>query len=511
MAGAGSRGAARVHRRTRTVAHYWRNQGRAGEQSRRTGQRPDVPPAHAGRSGRHGTRGAHAPADLLDRAGGPRRAPPPESGAAAHAIPPHTADRGSHGFAAALSHGAGDVFRGFRPVARVDRHLRSDLLFRQPAVPGDRYPHGIGRNRGPRAARSRRSDVPADGDWDWHRLRGRIRGRESHRPAAVRHRDGRTTRSRGAAGRADPGAPGRAHRPGGCPARLTRPLQTQPAYRPSISSGTAVLAAYSPAISISSGNPRSINSRPEPQRARAPGRSWRSRSKAAIAVSASGERVPGKCASTAPAPMRSSRPKRMVRSFQRSPAGMRLIRAPRRAASRATASQFRKQAVIVTFAAAAKLSSLPLGEGRTSDAPRGSCRKEPGASENLPERFSASSAPFFSANARAESSSQAYGNTAAPRETAMSTAVEKESTSTMITTSLAGVRCRKPWIPHSQRRSNSDWSNVTAHQKRHRAPICPVRALPAGGNTAVLVILAALALLTVVWLCAGLPPPVGSP
>jgi hypothetical protein len=50
------------------------------------------------------------------------------------------------------------------------------------------------------------------------------------------------------------------------------------------------------------------------------------------------------------------------------------------------------------------------------------------------------------------------GNTDAPLATAMSTAVEKDSTSTTISTSLTGASICTPASPHSQRSSYSAWS-----------------------------------------------------
>src|ERR1035441_10123975 len=59
-------------------------------------------------------------------------------------------------------------------------------------------------------------------------------------------------------------------------------------------------------------------------------------------------------------------------------------------------------------------------------------------------------------------SRQQYGSTDAPLAPAMSTAVEKTSTSTTIRTSLIGASVCTPARPHSQRRSYSAWSQITA-------------------------------------------------
>src|ERR1017187_3068235 len=52
----------------------------------------------------------------------------------------------------------------------------------------------------------------------------------------------------------------------------------------------------------------------------------------------------------------------------------------------------------------------------------------------------------------------------APFDTAMSTAVENESTSTTISTSLIAASCRTPDAPHSHRSAYSAWSKITEFQ-----------------------------------------------
>jgi hypothetical protein len=93
-----------------------------------------------------------------------------------------------------------------------------------------------------------------------------------------------------------------------------------------------------------------------------------------------------------------------------------------------------------------RLRVLPFGEGKTNEVPAAIDRREAGESEYPPEtdRPEASSARFPSANCLAESSFHRYGRTEAPFETATSTAVEKDRTSTMTTTSLTGARLNNP-------------------------------------------------------------------
>src|SRR5215475_9435524 len=165
---------------------------------------------------------------------------------------------------------------------------------------------------------------------------------------------------------------------------------------------------------------------------------------------------------TAPAPTQSSKAGRSEPSSHRSPAGITATRGPYFAAAVATARQFLKQAVRVGVAPVAKLSAEPLGEGSASRAPAGMLINEAGESEYAepPRRTPASSASTDAAKAAADSSFQRQGKTTAPLELAISTQVENESTSTMITTSEPAARCRIPFSPHSHLTSKPDWSNV---------------------------------------------------
>src|SRR5262249_56315518 len=100
----------------------------------------------------------------------------------------------------------------------------------------------------------------------------------------------------------------------------------------------------------------------------------------------------------------------------------------------------------------------PLGEGSASRVPAEMSINDAGEREYLPSarRTLASSALTDEAKAAADSSFQRKGKTTAPLELAISTQVENESTSTMITTSLTGASCRTPFSPHSHLTSKSD-------------------------------------------------------
>jgi hypothetical protein len=130
---------------------------------------------------------------------------------------------------------------------------------------------------------------------------------------------------------------------------------------------------------------------------------------AAIAISASGDNVPGSSASTEPAPIKSSRHGRRELSGHRSPAGMTAIREPQARAPRATAGVLRKEAVNVGTPLADSESVLPFGDGKTRRVLGGIERSDAGDSEYA---------------------------WSVPRPSA--TAVENDKTSTITTASLAG-------------------------------------------------------------------------
>lgn len=177
-------------------------------------------------------------------------------------------------------------------------------------------------------------------------------------------------------------------------------------------------------------------------------------------MSASGERRPGSRARTAPAPMRSSRHGRRVPYSHRSPAGMIAKEWPAADAARATAVAFLRQAVKVGAAPLLWHSVLPLGEGKTRRDPAGIEHNEAGDRLYAPaaSRLAARSARRSAANALADSSRHGNGKTVAPLETAMSTAVENDRTSTMMTTSLTSRRACRPSRAHSHRTSYRPWS-----------------------------------------------------
>jgi len=180
-------------------------------------------------------------------------------------------------------------------------------------------------------------------------------------------------------------------------------------------------------------------------------------SKQVTAISASGLRLPVKQERTAPAPIQSSIAGRSEPSPHPSPAGITAIREPYSRIRAATAAQLRRHAVKVTALSALSERVAPLGEGRTSATPGSIDSSEAGESEypSLALRGEASTAPFEAANSSAELPFQGKGRTSAPLDTAISTAVENDKTSTITTTSLMGASCRIPCKPHSQRRSYS--------------------------------------------------------
>ena len=88
--------------------------------------------------------------------------------------------------------------------------------------------------------------------------------------------------------------------------------------------------------------------------------------------------------------------------------------------------------------------------------PAGRDMSETGESEYFASpRGPASSASTELANSILESSLDLYGSTLAPRAVAMTTAVENDMTSTMMTASLIGASEETPFSPHSHRISNS--------------------------------------------------------
>src|SRR5437764_985333 len=100
----------------------------------------------------------------------------------------------------------------------------------------------------------------------------------------------------------------------------------------------------------------------------------------------------------------------------------------------------------------------PFGDGKTTRNPGGIDEKDAGDNEyglrgDIAERGTAKTAPADSASSEALSSSHGAGKITAPREVATSTAVEKDNTSTTITTSEVGPRTARPSIPQSNRTS----------------------------------------------------------
>src|SRR6185295_20424675 len=90
--------------------------------------------------------------------------------------------------------------------------------------------------------------------------------------------------------------------------------------------------------------------------------------------------------------------------------------------------------------AAASVTCAPFGDGSTQRRPAGASRYDAGASEyRACRRRPASSASWVRANSAAAGSAHGYGRIAAPRDTATSTHVVNENTSTTMVTS-AGAR-----------------------------------------------------------------------
>ncbi len=205
-----------------------------------------------------------------------------------------------------------------------------------------------------------------------------------------------------------------------------------------------------------------MSSRPDEQKARYAWMSPFAMFHAARAAEASGDAVPGSWEMIAPAAARSSTAGLRVPSGQRSPHAMTAIDLPCPAAYFATAWQLRKQPAITIRPSdwASRVNAEPFGDGRTIRVPSVALGIEEGESENLPvsPRGTASSAPSWPAYSLAFSSFPRQGKTIAPRDTAISTHVENERTSTMINTLLTSPTRRTPESPHSQRISNLDWS-----------------------------------------------------
>src|SRR5262249_22292802 len=107
-------------------------------------------------------------------------------------------------------------------------------------------------------------------------------------------------------------------------------------------------------------------------------------------------------------------------------------------------------------------SVLPFGDGSTSSVPAGIRSSEVGESE------------YSDRDRRGDSPFGRQGRTKAPFATAISTAVEKESTSTTTTASLIGHSSSSPCKPHSQRRSDSAWSkSMTTGSAPRGEALCP--------------------------------------
>src|SRR6266436_2760778 len=155
----------------------------------------------------------------------------------------------------------------------------------------------------------------------------------------------------------------------------------------------------------------------------------------------------------APAAIQSSTAGRRLPSGHRSPAGIIAMLLPRSCADSATAFALRRQPARVGTASVESESVAPFAEGRTSLAPQGTEASEAGERDHrsLVRVTSTRSAWSDLAYSRADSSFQRYGKIVAPRDTATSTAVEKEKTSTMITTSEFIASTSTPRCPHSQR------------------------------------------------------------
>ena len=182
--------------------------------------------------------GRFVPGRALDstaRSGGgdaARRAHPDCAQPCRQRLPHAAADRGPVGFAAALYGASAGGLCRVRADPGVARHLRADLVLRQPAHAGDRDSHGPRGLGARRAGAHHRADASPGGDWprDWRRRLlaagpqrfGAALRRDRGRSADVRWHDRRSgdRRSRGWL----PAGPACvAHRPnGGAPRGMIR-------------------------------------------------------------------------------------------------------------------------------------------------------------------------------------------------------------------------------------------------------------------------------------------------
>ena len=143
--------------------------GRSRKCARGQGQRSDVHPDHPVQSRGRRTCCAYAAPNRQHRAGGDVHAAELEPGTTSNRIPHHTANRGSFRLATALSSDAGHVFCHFRPGLGFARNIRSDLVFSEPAIAGNRHTDGAGSEYGPGSTGCYVPDLAADIDRNWNR------------------------------------------------------------------------------------------------------------------------------------------------------------------------------------------------------------------------------------------------------------------------------------------------------------------------------------------------------
>ena len=224
-------GQARRRRRRRRPAPV----ARAG-----VGQRDVHPGASVRRSGRRVSRRA------FDAAARPARRHAARGARARHRHPrqqrlPHAAAAGGQvGVAAPLHRAPARRLRRLRAGPGVARHLRADLVFRQPAHAGDRHPHGAGRVGARRPGADRRADAASRRDRHGDRRRVLVAaGPRRRQPAVRRHaarsadvpRDGRRPDDGGARRRLPARAPGLADRSdGGAPRGVSFDSVNRPDY-----------------------------------------------------------------------------------------------------------------------------------------------------------------------------------------------------------------------------------------------------------------------------------------
>ena len=197
--------------------------------------------------------------------------------------------------------------------------------------------------------------------------------------------------------------------------------------------------AFSIAASwTSSRNPASMSSLPDAQSATCVVTSTERKAPAAAALS--GDNEPSRPAMIAPAPTRSSTAGRSLPSGQCSPAAITLTRRPSVPAASAIAAALRRHPAITGNPSLSACSAIvaPLGDGKTIRTPASTHENDAGDNEygfraDMSDRGTANSASIELAKSAASPLSQ--GKMSAPREVAMSTAVEKDNTSTTITTS----------------------------------------------------------------------------